>query len=90
MSLIMTVCGRRFRCLSRGAALQEMSDEVRQHLHRPSVRTGDKRRARLIEPVKHAWRHAGRCVGNGCAVIRLALVRAVIAVRPVVQYALGL
>ena len=90
MSMIMTVCGRKFRFVARSAMLQEVSDEVRQHLRAPSVPVWDQRLARLRKRVRHRWRQAADCLSNGYAVIRLALVRVTIAARPVVQFALGL
>jgi hypothetical protein len=90
MSMIITVCGRKFRCVARSAVLQEVSEEVRQHLHAPSVPIWDQRLARLRKRVRHRWRQGADCLSNGYAAVRLALVRATLAARPVVQFALGL
>jgi hypothetical protein len=89
MSLIITVCGRKFRCAPGGAVLQEISEEVRQHLQGPTTRIG-KSPARITGALVASGRNAVRCLGSAYAAIKFAVMRAMIAARPVVQFALGL
>jgi len=88
MSLIVTVCGRKFLCAPGSTALQEVSEEVRLHLHGPA-------RLRAAQPgarsalLRHAQRTA-QALGRRYAAVKLAAMRAAIAARPVLQVALGL
>jgi hypothetical protein len=89
MSLIITVCGRRFRCVPGGVAVQEISEEVRQHLHGPIGRIG-KSPAGITSALMASARYPVRRLGSAYVAIKLAATRAMIAARPVVQFALGL
>lgn len=90
MSLIVTVCGRKFRSVARSPVLQEVSEEVRQHIQLPSAPRWMDRFAGISAPMKRACQQAVRYVTNGYTCIQLALMRAAISARPVVQCALGL
>jgi hypothetical protein len=90
MSLIVTVCGRKFRCAPRSAVLQEISEEVRQHLHPRSSRVWKKPGGELWKRAGREWRHAVEHVGNAYGQGKLAVVRATMAARPIVLVALGL
>ena len=88
MSLIVTVCGRKFLCAPGTTALQEISEEVRQHLQGPT-------RLRAAQPgaggalLRHSHSLA-QVVGRSYGAMKLAAMRAAIAARPVLQLALGL
>jgi hypothetical protein len=89
MSLIITVCGRRFRCVPGGVAVQEISEEVRQHLQGPSGRIGNSP-AEIMSALVVSGRNAIRCLGSTYVAMKLAATRAMLAARPVVQFTLGL
>lgn len=88
MLMIVTVCGRKFRCLPGSAVLQELSDEVRQHLC--SAPPGSGFAAVLKSHAAERWRGAAACCAGAYAASKLALVRALMSARPVVQWTLGL
>ena len=86
MSLIVTVCGRKFLCAPGDTALQEISEEVRQHLQGPT-------RLRAAHPGGALLRRGhslAQALGRGYAGMKVAAMRAAIAARPVLQVALGL
>jgi hypothetical protein len=89
MSWIITVRGRRFRCVPSGVAVPEISEEVRQHLQGPTGRLG-KNPTGITSAVVAARRNAVRHLSSAYVAIKLAGMRAMIAARPVVQFALGL
>jgi hypothetical protein len=89
MSLIITVCGRRFRCVPGGVAVQEISEEVRQHLQGPTGCIGKSPPGTMSALVASA-RNAVRHLGSAYAAVKFGATRAMIAARPVVQFALGL
>jgi hypothetical protein len=87
MSLIVTVCGRKFLCAPGSTALQEVSEEVRLHLHGPArLRAATGAGSALL---RHA-QHTAQALGRRYAAVKLAAMRAAIAARPVLQVALGL
>jgi hypothetical protein len=88
MSLIVTVCGRKFLCAPGSTALQEVSEEVRQHLHGPT-RLGAARAASEGALLRRAH-SAAQAVGRSYAAMKVRAIRAAIAARPVLQVALGL
>ena len=88
MSLIVTVCGRKFLCAPGSTALQEISDEVRQHLLGPTrLRAAPAGSEGAL--LRYA-QHTAQALGRGYAAMKLATMRAVIAAWPVLQVALGL
>jgi len=89
MSLIITVCGRKFRCVPGGVAVEEICEEVRQHLQGPTGGLG-KSPAAIMSALVASGRNAVRRLGSAYVAIKLAATRAMIAARPVVQFPLGL
>jgi hypothetical protein len=89
MSWIITVRGRKFRCVQGGVAVQEISEEVRQHLQGPIGRLG-KNPTGITSAFVASRRNAVHHLGSAYVAIKLAAMRAMIASRPVVQIALGL
>jgi hypothetical protein len=86
MSLIVTVCGRKFLCAPGDTALQEISEEVRQHLQGPT-------RLGAAHPGGALLRHGhslAQVVARSYGAMKLAAMRAAIAARPVLQVALGM